>query len=974
MENALVLKKVCRQKLFHLSVLLLLSLGLPASLLAKDPEGRPSRDAWVRQVMDTLTLDEKIGQLLMVPIYAAEGTHDLNTIQELIRRYHIGGLVFHYGDTQEQILAINLLQQQSAIPLLIGTHARRGLGSSLDEAIHFPSYTALGAIQNESFLYSLGKEIARQGRIMGIHVNLSPVITLENTQKQPENTDVLSHDTGLAFAKGLRIMRGMQEHGLIPSYRQFPITSMLALADPSVNSPLASPNEGRLLAQLNMPPELEEISDRSLLLRTSIPDTYVYEKYLRLEGLVFSEPLSQYGSKVSDATLQALMEGHDILLSSADVAEAVGIIKAALRDGRLKSIDIDRRVTKILKAKYLVGLDGHVAADTTAVLAQLNNSHARLLKQELYENAITVVKNEQEIIPIRTLDNTTFASLTLNTDTQGGAPFQQMLDRYVKFRHFTVNDTKEDADYDKLFQELKQYDHLVVAVYEHPSRKQVQLDKETQALLRFLEKETKLTIVAFSQPHKLQGLEQLSTLLCAYDDDPVAQQVVPQILFGAIGAKGRLPVNASTVLSAGLGVSTPVLGRLAYSLPEAVGISSEVLTGIDSLAQWAISEKMTPGCQVLVARKGKIIYEKGFGYQTYEEEAPITPETIYDIASVSKVAATLQAIMFLQERGSIELDEKVSTYLPELKGTDKEKMTVREVLLHRAGLRSFIPFWSMTKDRSGLKPEIYSLHAEGSFNSQIAPGLYAISSLRDSVWHWTIDAKLRKLRGKKPHSWRPDFNYRYSDLSFYILHQLVERVTNQPMDEFLAQNFYDPLGLQTLTYRPLLRFPAERIAPTEEDNYFRNVLVRGTVHDEGAALFGGVAGHAGLFSTAYDLAVLMQMNLQDGFYGGIHYFQPGTVGRFSIRQHNDSRRGMGWDKPEYLRDGGPTAPEASYASFGHLGFTGTSAWVDPKYDLVYIFLSNRVHPDARNTKLLTEGVRTKIQSVVYQAMEDYHGR
>ncbi len=190
----------------------------------------------------------------------------------------------------------------------------------------------------------------------------------------------------------------------------------------------------------------------------------------------------------------------------------------------------------------------------------------------------------------------------------------------------------------------------------------------------------------------------------------------------------------------------------------------------------------------------------------------------------------------------------------------------------------------------------------------------------------------------------------------------------------MEQNFYAPLGLQTLTYRPLCKFSQLRIAPTEEDKLFRNTLVRGTVHDEGAALCGGVAGHAGLFSNAHDLAVLMQMNLQDGYYGGTRYLQPGTVARFSTRQFNDSRRGLGWDKPEYRRDGGPTAPEASYQSYGHLGFTGTSVWVDPKYELVYVFLSNRVHPDARNTKLLTEGIRTKIQSVVYRAMEDYEGK
>lgn len=971
MENALILKKVCQQSLFRLCLAFLLFVVLSMPARAWDSAERLPRAHWISRVMDTLSLDQKIGQLLIVPAYAAEGTYDLMHLRHLIREYHIGGVVFRYGSVEQQAEAINRLQRISAVPLLIGSEARQGLGSSLNNALRFPSFTALGAIQDESFLYDLGKEIARQGRLMGIHLNMSPVIRLESENKEQTAKDMLSHDRSLAFSKGLRIMRGMQEHGLIPSYRQFPMASMLAMADPAQSSSVITPQAGRLLAQLSMPAELEEVSDRSLLLRTSVPDTYVYEKYLRLDGLVLSEPLSDFRGNTAALSLQALVEGHDIILSPANVAEAVQGIKAALRDGRLKMEDIDRRLVKILKAKYQVGLDGRNLPDTTALLARLHNSEARLLKQELYENAITVLTNEKSHIPIRTLDNTTFASLTLNAGKKQALPFQRMLERYVKFRHFTINDANV-ADFDELFRQLRQFDHIVVAVHADEGNKR--LSRESQAFLRFLDKETRLTVVAFAQPHHLQGLEELSTLLCAYDPDPVAQRVVPQVLFGAIGARGRLPVNASSAFAAGRGIDTPMLGRMAYSYPEAVGISSHGLQRIDSLAQWAIAKEMTPGCQVVIARKGKIIYEKGFGFQTYEQERPVTPNTIYDIASVSKVAATLQAVMFLQERGIIDLEERVSTYLPELKGTNKDKMTVRDVLLHRAGLLSFIPFWTMTKDRNGLNPEIYSLQAEGVYNSQIATGLYAINSLRDSVWQWTIDSRLRRHRGRRNPSWKPDYNYRYSDLSFYMLHHLVERMTNQPMDLFLVQNFYDPLGLETLNYRPLLKFPAERIAPTEEDTHFRNMLVRGTVHDEGAALFGGVAGHAGLFSTAHDLAILMQMNLQDGFYGGIRYLQPGTVNRFSTRQFNDSRRGLGWDKPEHRRDGGPTAPEASLSSFGHLGFTGTSAWVDPRYDLVYVFLSNRVHPDARNTKLLTEGVRTKIQSVVYQAMEDYHGR
>jgi CubicO group peptidase (beta-lactamase class C family)/beta-glucosidase-like glycosyl hydrolase len=978
MENAPVLKKVCWQVLFNLLLSSVFMVAEIPAVQAAMPGGRVPREQWIRRVSDTLTLEEKIGQLFMLPVYASSKEQDIDRLSAMVKAYNIGGLVFHHGSADRQINLTRQLQQQAPFPLLIGMDVRQGPGTSLEEAIKFPSFAALGAIQNEAYLYDLGIEVARQCRALGVHINMAPILQpgVGGSRQQAVLADVISDDPAEAFSKGLRYMQGMQDHGLIPCYRQLPLGLPIAMA--SEGGGRSSDNLkllGKTVAQLNFVSEGEEFSDQSLLLRTSDPQNYLYEKYLKLEGLVLSDPLTMHQGKAGELAVEALLAGNDILLGGMEVAEAIEGIRNALAQGRLQQEDIDRRLYKILRAKYMVGLDGPTLPEKAIAESQLKVSSAPLLKQYLYEEAITLVRNEQGYIPFRVLDTTSFASLTINKGVVGEKTvFQDMLERYVPFTHYTIADSKKEADYEQLFERLTHYGHVVVALYDHSSRRQLQLDKEMLSFLKFLQKQTHVTLVAFSHPYKLADLEGFSTLMCAYDDDPVAELVVPQILFGAVGAKGRLPLNASSAMSAGEGISTKPLARLGYALPEAVGLSSDTLLMMDSLAQWAIAEEATPGCQILVARKGKIVWEKSYGYQTYEKESPVTNETIYDIASVTKVAATMQAVMFLQERGTIDLDEKASAYLPELKDTDKEQITIRELLLHRAGLRSFIPFWAMTKDRSGLNPDIYNLHPESEHDMQVAQGLYASPNLRDSVWHWTIESKLRRLRGRRNPSWKPDYNYRYSDLSFYILHQLVERVTNQPMDAFLAQNFYDPLGLNTLTYLPLCKFSEERIAPTEHDKHFRNVLVRGTVHDEGAALYGGVAGHAGLFSNAHDLAILMQMNLQDGIYGGDRYFQPGTVSRFSIRQYNDSRRGLGWDKPEYLRDGGPTAAEASYASFGHLGFTGTAVWVDPKYDLVYIFLSNRIHPSARNTKLLTEGVRTKIQSVVYRAMNDYSGR
>lgn len=967
-----MLKKVCWQVLFQRLMFVILIMTNSPLLLASVPGERVSREMWIARAMDTLTLNEKIGQLFIQPIEAQHG------LEVLLNKYNVGGLLLQQGDLEGHHRLIRQAQQISSVPLLIAMDARRGLGSSLEDVVSFPSFAALGAIQNEAYLYDLGREVAQQCRVLGVHINMSPILRSSPgiRQNQSSEADVFSEDQGKAFAKGLQYMQGMQDYGLIPCYEQLPVRPQLATAERGIIGTSASSSlQGKLVAQLSLIPQSNNIYDKSLLLRTSEPQAFLYEKYLKLEGLVLSDPLMQRQGDAATLAVEALKAGNDILVASADLEAAISGIMTAMQQGSIKQTDIDRRVYKILRAKYKVGLDTSYDEENIEIKEAVNQPSSGVLKQYLYEEALTLVRDEEGLIPVKVLDTTTFASLSINLSSgREASPFQQMLNRYAPFEHYHIEDTHKKFNYDQLFRQVSVHGHVFVAVYEQPDRK-TNINKEVMSFLNFLQQKTKLTIVSFAPPGALSDLDNFRSLVCAYDDDPVAQQVAPQLLFGAIAARGKLPLNASARLTAGTGINTKPLARLGYALPETVGLNADTLAIIDSLAQWAIDEEATPGCQVLVARNGKVIFERAYGYQTYDKKVPITPETVYDIASVTKVAATVQAVMFLQERGVIDIDEKASYYLPELKKTDKQNITVRELLLHRAGLRSFIPFWAMTRDdRKELNRELYSPQPAEQFDMQVSRNLYGTSSLRDSVWHWTIDSKLRRLRGRRNPSWKPEYNYRYSDLSFYILHQLVERVTNQPMDEFLAQNFYDPLGLTTLTYQPLKKFPASRIAPTEKDDHFRDELVRGTVHDEGAALCGGVAGHAGLFSNAHDLAVLMQMNLQDGIYGGDRYFLPGTVSRFSIRQYNDSRRGLGWDKPEFLRDGGPTAPEASYASYGHLGFTGTSVWVDPKYDLVYVFLSNRIHPSARNTKLLTEGVRTKIQSVVYRAMNDYSGR
>ncbi|MGB3780228.1 MAG: serine hydrolase [Tunicatimonas sp.] len=924
---------------------------------------RLSQTQWVANRLDSLTPDQKIGQLFWLTQSPAD---DLLKVARQVQKTQVGGVIFQGAPLPSSLKALG---RNQPLPLLLGTEAADQPSVPDSTLAWLPRRTTLGAVQNPTDLYVAGAAVARHYRARGIHLYLAPTVTVGSDEA---STAALWHDNPTtALALGTAYLQGMTDYGLLASFRRLPEetpgSARTGLTRKQRKLREAADLRGTLVVQagkFQAAPVAGRwpVDERSPTFRPALAER------LLLDGLVVSPPFDAQQGSLEDWAVAALQLGNDVLRAPTELSVAVQAVRKALADGELSWEDIDRKVAKQLQLKYQAGLDGQPADRSREDHRVLPEN--TLLKQQLYEAAITVVRNQQQLLPIKTLDDRTFASLSVTDHPEHSRPFQESLDHYAPFAHYTVSQRAGRRDYEQTYARLKQYDQVIVGIYDTKRRS---LPQKTLAFLKFLHEEVDLTLVVFDGPDQLNEFTRFSTLVCGYEDDSLAQWVVPQILFGAREAKGRLPQRVGKDLPAGTGEPTPALGRLAYTQPEAVGLNPDTLRLIDTLANWAIRERATPGCQVLVARRGAVVFSKSYGYQTYDSLLPVNNQTIYDIASVTKVAATTQAMMFLQERGAVVLDDKLSAYLPELRGTDKRNITIREVLLHRAGLRSYVPFWQMTRDRYGLHPELYRFSLETDFSTQIASGLYATPSLRDSLWNWTIQSKMIKVRGRGV-SWKPRHGYRYSDLGFYMLLRLIEQVAQQPLDAFMEENFYAPLGLTTLTYRPLCKFSQLRIAPTEEDRQFRNTLVRGTVHDEGAALCGGVAAHAGLFSNAHDLAVLMQMNLQDGYYGGTRYLQPGTVSRFSTRQFNDSRRALGWDKPEYLRDGGPTAPEASYASYGHLGFTGTSVWVDPKYELVYVFLSNRVHPDARNTKLLTEGIRTKIQSVVYRAMEDYEGK
>jgi beta-N-acetylhexosaminidase len=967
---------------------------------AKTASGPEQQEHWVDSVLASMSPEERIGQLFMVAAYSNRNEQHYSEIDELIKNYNIGGLIFFQGGPVRQAILTNRYQSKSKVPLFIAMDAEWGLSMRLDSTMSFPKQMTLGAIADDRYVYQMGKEIAMQCRRLGVQINFAPVVDVNSNPANPIiGMRSFGEDKVNVASKGIAYMKGMQDHKVMANAKHFPghgdseTDSHLTL--PVINQPkerladielypfkrlIEDSLMSVMVAHLYVPAYDNTPNKATTLSKAVVTDLLKNE--LGFKGLVFTDALNMKGVssfyKPGEVDLLALLAGNDVLLFAENVPVAIKKIQKAIKSKDITQEEIDERVKKILRAKYWAGLHEPKPIDLNNLYNDLNNPSAQALKQVLYEQALTVVKNDKDFLPIKIVDTTSFASVSIGIEK--GNTFQMNLDHYASFDHYAVaNKNAADTTYDHLFEKLKDYEVVVVGLHNTSAFNSVSFGI-SDASKRFIEKlnsKTKVILSVFGNPYSLKYFTSSKNLICAYEDNETTQRIVPQLIFGAIPSTASLPVSADPTMKAGQrSLISTTFQRLRYGLPELAGIDSRTLSKIDTIAMKAIAEGATPGCQVLVARNGMVVFNKSYGYLSYDKTQPVNNNTLYDIASISKVAGTLQAVMFLQERGLIDLDKKASYYLTDLKGTNKEDLYLKDILTHQAGLTPFIPHWKKTVDSSGFCKAYYSSAKDSLYCNEVIPGLYSIASMEDSLWKWTIESDLlKKPKPKRRRAPEPKhYDYVYSDLGFYIMKRVVEKQINQPMDEFLQQNIYDRLGLATMTYKPLgKKIAPERIAPTEEDKYFRKCLVRCTVHDPGAAMLGGVAGHAGIFSNAGDLATLMQMNLQLGMYGGQRYLLPETLPLFTKRQFDRNRRGLGWDKPENS-GGGPTSDNASPNTYGHTGFTGTAAWVDPDQNLIYIFLSNRIYTDAGNTKLIKWGTRTSVQDVIYQSILNFSDR
>jgi CubicO group peptidase (beta-lactamase class C family) len=713
---------------------------------------------------------------------------------------------------------------------------------------------------------------------------------------------------------------------------------------------------------VNLPVFYEKKGDarKNKLSTTAISALYTgswMRKHMNFNGLTLVDIDKANAStdyKAGEAELLALRAGNDMLITTDDVGLAIRRIKKYLRKEEQYLPTLDSTVKRILAAKYDAGLRVRRASQMSDIVKRMATPDMQIFKQHLYEAAITVVRNSSNLLPLKDLENKNIAFVTARKDEQSDQ-LHRMLTKYVDMPYIVISGT---TDHDKIAQVMKGYDVVIAGVFPDSP-----VDEFLPVLKNLMSSKSVITC-DFGHPTFVEHAGDFTASVVGYTNEPDMVNAVPQMIFGGIGASGALPYAVSTTLPEGTGAKIEPIQRFRYTHPEEARMDSRILDKIEQIAYEAIQTHATPGCQVLVAKDGKVVYDRSFGYLTYEKKAAVTDETIYDLASVTKVSATLQAVMFMYEKGMIDINKKASYYLPELKNSNKKDYTLKDILTHQAGLWPFLPFWAQTVKDNDFNPAFYSHNMSDDYPYTVADKLYASRSMRDSLWNWIVKAKVRDKPSRTP------FDYRYSDMGFYILQHLAEKVLNQPIDDFLEQNLYGPLGASTTGYLPLQRFDPMRIAPTENDRAFRKSLLIGMVHDQGAAMMGGVAGHAGLFSDATDLAKLGQMLLQEGTYGGYQFYKPETVRAFTQQQFASSRRGLGWDKPTDEK-GSPASHFASPKTFGHTGFTGTCIWVDPQFNIVYVFLSNRVHPDGANNKLNSENIRSRIQDVIYESIFEY---
>lgn len=933
---------------------------------------------WVDSVYNSLSDTERIGQFFMLPAFTEGKFYNMDSVVSWVRQGKAGGVIFFRGQAEAQVNWTNKIQDSAKVKCFAAIDGEWGLAMRIDSTIAFPKQMTLGAMDDNNLIYEMGKEIARECKRIGVNINFAPCVDVNNNPANPViNERSFGENKFKVAAKGIEYMRGLQEEGVLACAKHFPghgdvaVDSHLDL--PVINKSAAAFDSleffpfrklfesgvgSAMVAHLNVP-AFDSDSGATASLSRKVVSGLLKDSFA-FGGLVFSDALNMKGVakyyKPGTVDSIAFMAGCDILVFSEDAEQGIQKIKMAIDSGKISAAEFEARTKKILAYKYQLGLNKEQKFSTENLAADLNNTNAKLLRQKLFEKAITVAANQDSLLPLRNFSGMKIASLSIGNN--GASQFQRHLNLFAEINFFNQQYEHNEKAFAPFIDTLATYDLVIVDL--HAMSRQAQKDynvtEETRKFLDSLSGRTKVVLVTFGNPYALKFFEYLPWLMCAYEESEASNLAAANALFGAEKISGKLPVTPCDSFPAGRGFVSDKIYRLKISSPEEVGILSEKLKPLDDVVQKGIDAKAFPGCQLLVAKDGKMIWNKCYGSKVYDSDDKVKPAQLYDLASITKVAATTIATMKLYDEKKIDLEKTVGDYLELSKNTTIKNLKLRDVITHQAGLKPYFVFWTETVGKNFDR--YYRKSPDSVFNIQVGDSLFLRTDYPDTMWNIISHSEV------DPHP-----KYVYSDCDFYILQKVVEKISEKKLDEYVNENFYQPMGLEHLAFNPLQKFPRERILPTESDSAFRKQIIRGYVHDPGAAMYGGVAGHAGLFSNAFDLAQIFQMLLNNGTYNGKRFLDSSTVKLFTARQSKISRRGFGFDKPEPdVSKPSPCYDGVPLSVFGHTGFTGTCVWSDPENNLTYIFLSNRVYPSAENNQLVKLNIRTDLQEVIYKAM------
>ena len=944
-----------------------------------------SASFWADSVLTQMTYQEKLGQLFMIDAFSNKDTVHVQQIATLVDSFKVGGLIFFKGTPNKQAELTNYYQSLTKIPLMIGIDGEWGLSMRLDSTIRYPRQMTLTAGKNLDGVYEMGGAIAMQCKRIGIQINFAPSVDINNNPLNPIiNSRSFGENRDEVGAMALQYMNGMQDNGILACAKHFPghgnTDSDSHLTLPVVSSSMAELDTVELvpfrklmkegLASVMVAhlfvPAVDSTPNRASTLSPEIVNDLLIEKE-KFKGLIFTDALNMKGvanyNAPGELELLAFKAGNDVLLYSENIPKALERLHLAIQNCEITQEEVDFRVKKILMAKFWSGLNNYKPIELENLYEDLNASKDQWLNYKLYEAAITLVKNHNTVLPLSPYYRDCIASLVLN-DTLNN-PFQLLLNQYSRVDTYAISKDASEAYIDSILDRLAEYDRVIVSIHNTSTNaaKNFNLTDKIIEVESKLAKKKRSILCVFGNAYTLGKLKELNNqdaLILGYEDTYIPQLITAQKIFGVTSFTGKLPITPGGELKYNDGLTSKSTNLLKYTMPEEIGISASSFLAMDTIITNAIIDSVFPGCQLLVAVDRKVIYNKSFGYFTYDKTHAVSNSDLYDIASVTKIASTALAAMLLSDKHKLDIEAKASKYLPELRSSNKKDLTIKQLMAHEAGLQAWIPFWKNTMGSNGLDTSLYKLERQEGFEVQITDSLYLLDSYKDSIWKQIITSDV-KVPG----------SYVYSDLGLLILQRIIEKITGDPIDEYVQDNFYKPLGISRIAFNPSSQFNKNVIAPTELDTAFRKCLVQGCVHDPAAAMLGGVAGNAGVFCNASALATILQMLLDGGTYGGRQFIKPATIAKYTSTAFpgTANRRGLIFDKPETdITKNGPTAKDASSLTYGHSGFTGTCAWADPSKNMIFIFLSNRVYPSAGNTKITSQNIRTNLMQVVYNAL------